>query len=334
MKTAAIVAWSGYGEFDDLKTSVSRKLEAGKEKAGVTGDRLFLTVAHHDPVWVARRLAHLPGVAWVAGGYQFDGEPQLTARLLTLAKHYLREGMSFSIDARVEDSDREEGDILLDGDGMVLKSISGTRVDEKKPDVMFRVVMVGKKGTVGASLRTGPGGVPLSARAKMTCLVSGGYHSAAAAWMASLSGYAVTLVHAREPDDESFRQVGRLYAELSARVDSTALQLRVLDGPGKSGDRLAKWLDATRDNVVAGAHPECRGMKQSAQLRAFPSVAFPLLLLQEEDIRIKLDSLGIKKKRDVDDAARLVITKRREPFTVRKFGGRESDINGVLDGLR
>jgi len=328
VKTAAIVAWSGNGDFVDLQRSVSSKLLP--DGGSITTGSKSLTVSKSDPVTVARRLAYLPGISWIAVGYDFATPAGCMADLAVLAKKYLRAGSSFGLTAQVEDSSQEEGDILLDGNGALLKSVKGTRIDERKPDVTFRVVMVRDKGAAGVELRRGPGGVPTSKSMKAFCLVSGGYHSAVVAWMSALSGFSLTLVHARA-DDESLRQVARLYSELSRRLDPSSIGLHVLDGGGSPGDRLASWLDATKGDVMAGIHPECRGRRSRAVLKDYPAVLMPLLLLQEDEVRAKLQSLGIKVK-GVDKAPTLTMSG-KTPFVVRHFAGKESDINGVLDGL-
>jgi hypothetical protein len=249
-----------------------------------------------------------------------------------LAKRYLRPGSSFRLAATVERSELEEGDVLLDGNGLVLKSVKGTRVDEKRPDVTFRIIMVGDKGSVGVELKEGPGGVPTAKGDKVHCLVSGGYHSAVVSWMAALSGFSVTLVHARD-DDESLRQVGRLYAELSRRIDAASLKLEVLEGSGTPGQRLSAWLDGAKGDIIVGVHPECRGRSSRKVFSGHPRVLAPLLLLQEEEVQAKLQSLGIKAKA-ADKKAKLSLAGKSERYKVRSYGGKESDINGVIDGLR
>jgi len=42
--------------------------------------------------------------------------------------------------------------------------------------------------------------VPTSRGNRVHCLVSGGYHSSVVSWMAALSGFSLTLVHARADD--------------------------------------------------------------------------------------------------------------------------------------
>jgi hypothetical protein len=149
--------------------------------------------------------------------------------------------------------------------------------------------------------------------------------------MAVLSGYRVTLVHSRA-DDASLRQVARLYAEISKRMDVSGLELRVLEGRGDPGERLAGWLGEAAGQVMAGAHPQCRGNRILEAFRDHSRVIQPLLLLQEEEVRSKVDSLGIKIK-GVDEAPRLSMTGAEARCVVRRYGRKESDINGVLDAI-
>ncbi len=329
MSTAALVGWSGNGDLDDLHRTAASKLALRRQAVGRSGRSLI--VENDDPVAVARRLAHLPGVDWIAVGYAFEGRGALTAHLRFLAGRYLKEGSTFRLDAQVERSGQEEGDVLLDGNGSVLKAVKGTRVDERRPDVTFRIVMAADRGVVGVQLKKGPGGVPTSRKVKVFCLVSGGYHSAVVAWLAVLSGYSVTLVHSRA-DDESLRQAARLYAELSRRADAGSISLEVLEGDGSPGGRVAAWLEGKKGATLVGVHPECRGLEVAKKFRAYPLVSLPLLLLQEDEVRSKLDRLGLRRK-DLDAKADLSLTAKSPAYVVKSYGGKESDINGVLDGI-
>lgn len=331
MKTAAIVGWTGNGEVEDLRRSVAAKLATPAIRVRAASGSIL--VEGGDPVVVSRRLGQLPGVAWVAAGFQFKGDAEFLSRLEHLAGRYLRPGAGFSLRVRVVESEREEGDLLLEGIGAILKLVKGSRVSEKGPDVVFRAAMVGDGGAVGVELREGPGGVATSRSARVSCLVSGGYHSSATAWMAALSGYTLTLVHARD-DDESLRQVARLYAEISHRVDASGLALEVLTGDGTAGERLAGWLGRQGGEVVAGIHPECRGLSLRSKFRRFPSVATPLLLLGEEQVRAKVDELGLKRKAG-DSGPTLVLGRNGERggYRIKRYGGKESDVSGVLDSL-
>jgi len=331
LKPAAIVGWTGNGALDDLARTVLAKLPKDAE---LTRGASSLMVRGADPVVVARRLAHLPGAGWIAVGYQFVGLEACLSNLATLAKRYLEEGASFKVSAEVEESGKEEGDVLIEATSTLLKAAKGTHVDEKSPEVWFRVVMVGDRGACGVQLREADGGVPTSTGMRAACLVSGGYHSAVTAWMAALSGFSLTLVHARD-DDESLRQVARLYAELSQRIDASSLRLEVLEGEGLAGDRVLAWLSeeaAGGGDVFTGVHPECRGMAGMELLRRYPAALFPLLLLQEGEIRSRLEDLNIRGK-TVDRTATLGASKTKEGFSVKEFGGREADQNEVLDSI-
>ncbi|MDA4113175.1 MAG: hypothetical protein OK474_03930 [Thaumarchaeota archaeon] len=329
MKPAAIVGWTGNGALDDLARTALSKLPGEVE---VTQGARSLLVRGGDPVVVARRLAHLPGTSWVAVGYQFEGLAGCLSNLAVLAKRYLEEGASFKVSAEVEESGKEEGDVLMEATSTLLKSAKGSHVDEKNPKLWFRVVMVKDSGACGVQLREGDGGVPTSRKMDAACLVSGGYHSAVTAWMAALSGFSLTLVHARD-DDESLRQAARLYAELSQRIDASSLRLEVLEGEGTAGDRVLAWLEAARGDVFTGVHPECRGMAGMELLRRYPPALFPLLLVQEGEIRSRLDGLNIRGK-TVDREAKLSASKgKKEKFSVKAFGGREADQNDVLDSI-
>jgi hypothetical protein len=267
----------------------------------------------------------------MAVGYEFDSIELCMSRLSTLAGRYLGAAASFKVSVEVERSGKEEGDVLMEATSTLLKAAKGSRVDEKNPKAWFRVVMVRGRGACGVQLREGPGGVPTSRKMKASCLVSGGYHSAVTAWMASLSGFSLTLVHARN-DDDSLRQVARLYAELSQRMDASSLRLEVLEGKGPAGDRVASWMGGAKGEVFTGVHPECRGTAGMEQLRRYPVAQFPLLLLQEREVRARLDELGLRAKK-ADRAAELRISNGRAGYKVKEFGGREADQNAVLDSI-
>jgi len=327
LKPAAIVGWSGNGSQEDLARTALSKLSG--EGVGLSRGARSLIIRGVDPIVAARRLAHLPGVTWIAVGYEVGSTADCLSRLATLAKRYLEVGSSFRLSVDAEESGEEEGDILLEATSTLLNAAKGSHVDEKDPSVRFRVIMVRGGGACGVQLREGIGGVPTSRAMRASCLVSGGYHSSVTAWMAALSGYSLTLVHARD-DDESLRQVARLYAELSARIDPSSLRLEVLEGRGQPGDRVAAWLAAASGEVFTGVHPECRGEAGLTQLRRYQPATFPLLLLQEGEVTSRYDELGLRGKQ-ADRAAQLQLSSRRSRFTVREFAGKEADQNDVLD---
>jgi len=329
LKPAAIVGWTGNGELDDLERTVRNKL-AGAGAPVARGSNA-LVISGKDPTFVARRLARLPGVDWIAVGYEFTGIEECMSRLQLLAKRYLLHGGSFKVTVRSDNGIRDEGDVLMEVTSTLLKRVKGSRVDESSPGTWFRIVMLGDRGACGVQLREGVGGVPTSKKMEAFCLVSGGYHSAVAAWMAALSGFSLTLVHS-SVDDDSLRQVARLYAELSRRVDASSLKLQVLVGRSQPGDRLFSWLRRTEGEVFTGVHPECRGSSSMSLFRRFPSALLPLLLLQEKEVQSRLAALGLKGK-STDVSSSLKATGNRGSFEVKTFGGKEADLNAVLDSI-
>src|SRR5208337_4344979 len=112
--------------------------------------------------------------------------------------------------------------------------------------------------------------------------------------------------------------------ELSHRMDASSLRLKVLEGDGPAGNRLAAWLGGAKGEVFTGVHPECRGTAGMEQLRRYPAAQFPLLLLQEREVRARFDELGLRAK-TVDRAAELAISKSAGRYKVKEFGGKEAD---------
>jgi hypothetical protein len=329
LKPATIVGWTGNGELGDLERTVAAKL-AVKRSEVVAGTR-SLVVKDVDPIAAARRLAHLPGVSWIAVGYEFGDFEGCMENVATLASRYLAKGASFSVSAHVERSRRTDGDVILEANSRILCAVKGITISERNPKFRFRVLMVGDSGACGVELKEGAGGVPTSVEPRVYCLVSGGYHSAVMAWMASLSGFSVTLVHARA-GDEPLRQVARLYSELSYRTDPATLELLVLKGNGDAGDRLRAWLDRSKGKVLAGSHPECRGHGALRTFGEMPPVLIPLLLVQESEVKAKLRDLGLKEKSE-DGAMALKASSKRGKYTTKSYGGKEADHNTVLDSI-
>ena len=331
MKAVAMVGWSGAGAFEDLERTVARKLSAGEGETDRIGDALL--VAAEDPVEVARRLALLPGVAWIAVGYRFSGTGAYLRNLTTLARRYLPKGRTFKISAQVAASKRTAGDAVLAGNSELLSSVPGTRVDERKPHVRFRVCVQGAKGACGAEIRSGPGGLPTT-REWVSCLVSGGARSSAVAWMAALAGFSLRLVHSRT-DEASLRKVARLYSELSFRMDPRCLELVVLGGGKDAYGRIGGWLRDHKGAAFAGLRPG-RPDALTGMAERFPNLGLPLTLVQDDAVEATYRSLGLG--RAVAGAADGGLTLRAlevvSPYTVRKFGGVQADSNEVIDALK
>src|SRR5271156_1799341 len=283
-----MVGWSGSGRFEDLERTALRKLAAKEGSADRVGDALL--VSAEDPVEVARRLSHLPGVAWIAVGYRFSGTEGYLKNLALLGSRYLSRGKTFKIVAQVVHSKETAGDALLSGNSELLSSIAGSRVDERRPHVKFRVCVEGTKGACGAEIREGPGGIPTGGE-WVSCLVSGGERSSALAWMAALSGYSLRLVHSRT-DEAALRQVAKLYSELSFRMDPRCIELFVLEGGKTPGGRIGRWLTDHKGAAFAGLRPE-RPDSIAALAGRFPNLALPLVLLQDDALSAVYRSLGL-----------------------------------------
>jgi hypothetical protein len=326
-----MVGWSGAGAFEDLERTVARKLSAGEGETGRVGDALL--VAAKDPVDAARRLALLPGVAWIAVGYRFNGTGAYLKDLTTLARRYLSKGRTFKISAQVVASKQTAGDAVLAGNSELLSSLPGTRVDERKPHVRFRVCIQGSKGACGAEIRSGPGGLPTT-REWVSCLVSGGARSSALAWMAALSGFSLRLVHSRT-DEASLRQVARLYSELSFRMDPRCLELVVLGGGKDAYGRIGGWLRDHKGAAFAGLRPG-RPDALTGVAERFPNLALPLTLVQDDAIEGVYRSLRLGRAAEdrADAGLNLRALEAVSPYSVRKFGGVQADSNEVIDALK
>lgn len=251
-----MVGWSGAGDVEDLERSVARKLASHGREAGRIVDVILVNA--DDPVSVAWKLSLLPGVSWIAVGYRFSRNEGYLENLGLLAKKYMSKGKTFSISAKVVGSRQTAGDAVLAGNSALLSSMTGLRVDERRPQVRFRVCAEGARGACGAELRAGPGGVPTSGD-WVACLVSGGERSSSMAWMAALSGFSVRLVHSRT-DDLALRQVARLYSELSHRMDPRCVELVVLQGGKGVFARIGGWLDEHKETAFAGSRPNRSGL--------------------------------------------------------------------------
>jgi hypothetical protein len=152
-------------------------------------------------------------------------------------------------------------------------------------------------------------------------------HSSVTAWLALLSGFRVELVHV-VTSDESLREVARLYAELSHRVDPTSLKLLVLQGAPV--DVLVQgWLGSKRSRekeVFAGNHAGC---SKRAFKNAVTEVRSPLFLLPEEKFETCLASLSLRGLPAPNELAGEINGHIRQM----RFGGKRADVSAVLDGL-
>ncbi len=326
-----MVGWSGSGRLEDLERTVVGKLSARAGEVDRIDDTLL--VASEDPVEVARRLALLPGVGWIAVGFRFRGGQGYLENLGRLAKRYLSKGKTFKISAKVTRSKQTAGDAVLAGNSELLSLIPGVRVDERKPRVRFRVCLEGARGACGAEVRSGPGGAP-SGGDWVSCLVSGGERSSSMAWMAALSGFSLRLVHSTT-DEVALRHVARLYSELSHRMDPRCLELLVLGGGGDAAGRIGRWLEGQRGEVFAGMRPGPSG-SQAGLAKRFPSLALPLVLVRDDEVATTYRSLGLGRasKGGMRGGFTSKALRAGSPYTERRFGGVEADSNAVIDAMK
>ena len=331
LKPVAMVGWSGAGRFEDLEKTALRKLAAKRADSDRVDGTMLVTA--DDPVEVARSLSNMPGVAWIAVGYRFSGTDGFLKSLESLGKRYLSEGKTFKISAQAVRSEETVGDLVLAGNSELLSSIAGVRVDERRPHVRFRVAMEGTRGACGAEIRAGPGGSPTGGD-WASCLVSGGERSSSLAWMAALSGYSVRLVHSRT-DDIALRQVGRLYSELSFRMDPGCLELVVLEGGDSPIGRIGGWLHDHKAVAFAGMRPE-RLEAVTGLAERFPNLVLPLVLFQDEAIGATYRSLGLGRAAAGAKGGGLTLKRleAKSVYTESKFGGVRADSNTVIDAIK
>ena len=335
MRTAAIVRWTSRGSIDDLVATVLEVAsEDGEEvRTSLIGSDLVLHQV--DPIRAARALRHLPGVSWIAVGYEFTGIKQFGDRLEVLASKYLGKNSSFSVSANVTSPEYSGGDIVLMANSMVLSGHRGSKVNEKTPRVRFQVSMVDGHGVVGVVIWFGVGGTPTSPKRTAYCLVSGGMHSSAAAWMAAKSGYTIRLAHLWR-DDKSLRAVAKLYSELSHRMSAKHLSVQLVRGDGSEAALLKGWWKGAEEiPVLVGLHLECKDHRYSDYLiGAQRKMVFPVAFMSEEEI------VGIRKDLGVAEtgppASGSILfgdPKAASKLKIHTYGGVRAEMSTVLDSL-
>ena len=321
VERAAILRWTGRGDFAHLRGSVEHVLKVHGDRGRVSALGESVVVYGSHPIGVAALVRFMPGISWVAAGFAARSQGDLAKAGADLAKLYLRRGDRFHVL-----SEGTGGAVASDAGGAVtsriLDSVKGVRVSEESRK-KFRVAADGVGGVVGVEVGPGVGGVP-TGREVATCLVSGGVHSSVCAWTAALAGYRVRMVHAKE-NDRSVLAVARLYSELSNRIDPRGLSLEVLEGAGAAG-MIARHATKLHGKVFGGFTPG-----HTAPRRLQGVVWAPVYLLPEERFAALFESLGVKGA----EAAAAEWDEERPPrYSVRSFSGGPADVSGVLDGLR
>lgn len=280
-----------------------------------------IVVEGMEPLGVAAKLKHTPGVSWIAAGLVSLSFKELLDDSATLAKTYLKRGDRFSVDAEGS-SGRVKSDVAGGVTSKILESAKGARVSQENPKIRFRTALEGSSGVVGVEIVTGPGGVPTGVDS-VDCLVSGGKHGSVVSWMALLAGYKVRLIHAMV-DEESLLGAARLYAELSHRTDPRGLMLQVVEGKSLAG-ALVGIVRGLNEPVFGGFRAS--GGPIPEPLRGL--VLAPLYLLAEDKFDVEFDSLGLKSY----DAKMSWDSGKIGDVHIRSFGGVTADVSQVVDGL-
>ncbi|MDA4121210.1 MAG: hypothetical protein OK404_02245 [Thaumarchaeota archaeon] len=317
-----IVRWTGRGSQANLESSISHVLALNKEKWSVRRAGAAFLVEGPDPVKVASALGRMPGIAWIAVGTASNSFRELGRGAEALARKYLRPGVRFSVLAE-SSGNMAVGDIAGFVASSALEEVKGARIDDATPQVKFRATLEDLKGAVGVELSVGPGGFPTGTQ-EVTCLASGGRHSSVLCWLALLSGFRVSIVHA-EQDEESLQAVAYLYAELSHRIDPAIISLEVLRGaePGP----LVLWRGKKRkERTFGGFHAGCS--KPPGHLKK--KVEAPLFLLPEEYFDREYRALSLK---EYGSTIEWKTRPAKRAKSVRIAGVR-ADVSQVLDGLR
>src|SRR3989441_948850 len=330
-KPSALLRWTGFGALADLERSASNVLAGRGFRVVRVGETI--AVLGGEPATAARHCAHLPGVVWIGLGYTSEGGPEaLLASLQALGERYLKRNSRFGVQVEVTGSKSLRGDLIGAANSRLLGLRRGTRIDERSPELIFHVSLDGNQGVVGVEIGRGVGGVPTST-AKAFCLVSGGMHSSVVAWMAALAGFSVELVHLRT-SEESVVEAGRLYSELSHRIDPTRLKLTLLTGSkNQPNGVLAAWLKKTggESPVFAGYHLECR---RESSWRGVVGVLNPLLLFPEPEFKRVFNTLGLTGY--FESNGLVTGTGESEPsaYRVASFGGARADLHEVVDSVK
>jgi hypothetical protein len=304
----------------DLLSAVESKAAETETriKAKILGNSVLLKES--EPFEAISRLRHLPGVAWLAVGYPVGSFGEIGRAAGKLARNYIQSGERFSVEA--EGTGNAVGaDAAGAATSGILDHVTGAKVSLDKPKIKFRVAFDGTRGAVGVQLSLGPGGAP-TGTSGVTCLVSGGSHSAVVAWMAALAGFRVRLVHAKTTDT-GLLAVARLYSELSHRMDPRGLTVKVL-----RGDSVLSVLKG----YVAGENQGIFGgfrLGHELPLAMGRGISSPLYLLPEEKFSSEFAELGIKG----DDATADWGSSEGSRFSASSFGGVTADVSDLLDGI-
>lgn len=171
------------------------------EKIERPNDRIIIrleNVAEIDQV--LRRLVRLSGIAYYALAHTVDRDLDALCRAAwqelepltfgTFAVRVKRSDKSFPHSS--SETERTVGKYLLDSLKAAGRSV---RVRLKDPDIVCRMEITSGPALVYAHKIPGPGGLPANTAGRMTCLLSGGFDSAVAAYQMMKRGAHLSFIH-------------------------------------------------------------------------------------------------------------------------------------------
>ena len=157
--------------------------------------RYRLDVAHRFVEPVIDRIEHVFGVASIdtIEPVPFSTFDELVER--SVAQNADRvAGRTFAVRAKRRGSHEWRSPDLIRAVGTGLVAAGGA-VDLDAPEVTVTLSVIDDAASVVTDHRRGPGGLPLGTQETVLCLLSGGFDSAAGAWMLMSRGSQVDFVH-------------------------------------------------------------------------------------------------------------------------------------------
>jgi len=231
-----------------LRNAMNRALE-GIPVTRITQphDRYVIELAKAADVPAAmQRLSRVFGISHYGVARTIDWTPQsadsAVTRIVEEAWQEIREVhfSTFAVRAKRSDKrfpykglwlEREVGSILHDRLTEAGRSI---RVDLKRPDLTCRIEISRGPVLVYAKRIPGPGGLPANTAGRLTCLLSGGFDSAVAAYKMMKRGAHLSFVHfwggGGEPGESSVHAARKLVEQLTPWQGTAKLYLVPFEG--------------------------------------------------------------------------------------------------------
>jgi thiamine biosynthesis protein ThiI len=151
-----------------------------------------------DPVKVADKLRHIPGIVNFSFGYS---APKDIAALESRAVKLLASCDFVSFGVKTKRADKsyplKSEEISRKVGAAILRSLEGKRVDLGTPDLWLHIELTGKEATLFTEKITGPGGLPVGTSGRVMVSLSGGLDSPVAAYMMMKRGCRAVFCHIR-----------------------------------------------------------------------------------------------------------------------------------------